>query len=62
MRCQTVLGTDFIGLISCMADIPDDPSMPAVPEAQKKLVVHIQLPILAGHVVMATDKDESMGQ
>jgi PhnB protein len=59
---RSVFGTDFVGPINRMGDVPDDPSMPAVPEAQKNLVMHIELPILAGHVIMATDIVESMDQ
>ena len=36
--------------------------MPAVADAQKNFVVHIELPILTGHLLMATDIVESMGQ
>jgi PhnB protein len=30
-------------------------------EADKNLVMHVELPILAGHVLMGTDAPESMG-
>jgi PhnB protein len=30
-------------------------------EADKTLVMHVELPILAGHVLMGTDAPESMG-
>ena len=32
-----------------------------MPEEDKNLVMHIELPILGGHVLMATDAPESMG-
>ncbi len=38
------------------------PDGPTFSEAEKKLVMHAELPILAGHVLMATDGVESMGQ
>ena len=42
----------------------DMPAMgPAeLPAAERDLVLHAELPILAGHVLMATDMLESMGQ
>jgi PhnB protein len=30
--------------------------------AERRLVMHVELPIVAGHVLMATDMVESMGQ
>lgn len=35
--------------------------MPAVPDADKNLVMHVQLPILGGHMLMGCDAPESMG-
>jgi PhnB protein len=35
--------------------------MPPLAEADKNLVVHVELPILGGHVLMGTDAPESMG-
>jgi PhnB protein len=34
---------------------------PELPDAEKKLVGHVELPILAGHVLMGTDMLESAG-
>jgi PhnB protein len=34
---------------------------PEIAEADKNLVMHIELPILGGHVIMGTDAPESMG-
>jgi PhnB protein len=31
------------------------------PEADKRLVVHVEFPIVGGHAVMGTDASESMG-
>ena len=33
----------------------------ALTDAEKRLVLHVELPILGGHVLMATDMMESMG-
>jgi len=42
-------------------DIPPVEGMPPLPEADKNLVMHVELPILGGHVLMGTDAPESMG-
>ena len=59
---QLIIVTDLFSQINRKDDVPDDPSMPAAPDAQKNLVVHVELPILTGHLLMATDIVESMGQ
>jgi uncharacterized glyoxalase superfamily protein PhnB/uncharacterized protein YndB with AHSA1/START domain len=41
--------------------LPAQEGMPALSDADKKLILHIELPILGGHVLMATDAPESMG-
>ena len=56
-----VFGGEFNGPIHRFADIPPAPGQPAMAEADKQLVMHIELPILAGHVLMGTDAPESMG-
>jgi PhnB protein len=45
-----------------MGDMPGGPDDPELSDADKKLVAHVELPILAGHVIMGTDVVESMGQ
>ena len=35
--------------------------MPPLAEGDKNLIMHIELPILGGHVLMATDAPETMG-
>ncbi|TND07236.1 MAG: activator of Hsp90 ATPase 1 family protein [Bacteroidetes bacterium] len=42
-------------------DIEMPPGMPPMSEADKKLIIHAELTIMAGHVLMATDSPESMG-
>lgn len=56
-----VFGGEFSGPINRFSEVPADPGQPPLSEADKKLVVHIELPILAGHVLMGTDAPESMG-
>ena len=58
---KSVFGTEFMGPINRFRDIPPQEGMPAIAEADKDLVMHIALPIMAGHVLMGTDAPESMG-
>lgn len=58
---KKVFGTEFVGQIARMGDAPPMPGQPPLPEADKKLIMHIALPILAGHMIMGTDAPESMG-
>ena len=58
---KSVFGTEFTSPIQRFKDIPTSPDQPPIPEAAKNLVLHVELPILGGHVLMATDADESMG-
>jgi PhnB protein len=57
---RAVFGTEFTGGIARMGDLPARPG-PELSDAERKLVAHIELPILAGHVLMGTDIVESMG-
>ena len=58
---RSVFGTDFSGPIFRMSDVPLDPGGPTLSDAERNMVMHIELPILGGHVLMATDMLESMG-
>jgi PhnB protein len=58
---KSVFKTEFSGPIARFKDIPPDPSQPALADADKNLVMHVELPILGGHVLMGTDAPESMG-
>ncbi|MEX6690693.1 SRPBCC domain-containing protein [Danxiaibacter flavus] len=42
-------------------DIEAPPDMPPLSEEDKKLIIHAELTILGGHILMATDAPESMG-
>ncbi|HRI68419.1 MAG TPA: VOC family protein [Polyangium sp.] len=44
-----------------MGGVPAGPGMPVLSDAEKNLVMHIELPILGGHMLMGTDTLESMG-
>lgn len=55
-----MFGADYLGPIQRMRDVPADPNGPTLSEAEKQMVMHVELPILAGQVMMATDMVESM--
>jgi len=58
---RSVFGTQFSGPIARFKDIPASPGQPPIPAADGNLVMHVELPILGGHVLMGTDAPESMG-
>ena len=59
---KSVFKTEFHGPgIQRFGDFPAVASQPGLSEEDKKLVLHVELPILGGHVLMATDASTSMG-
>jgi PhnB protein len=58
---KSVFGTEFVGGIARFGDIPAQEGQPAMSDADKHLVMNVQLPILGGHLLMGTDAPESMG-
>lgn len=59
---KSIFGGEFSGGgIARFSDIPQAEGMPPIAEEDKNLIMHIELPILGGFVLMATDAPESMG-
>jgi PhnB protein len=58
---KSVFGTEFVGEIHRMGDVPTQEGQPPLREDDKNLVMHVTLPILGGHMLMGTDAPESMG-
>jgi uncharacterized glyoxalase superfamily protein PhnB/uncharacterized protein YndB with AHSA1/START domain len=59
---QSIFKTEFNGKgFQRFGEIPQKEGNPTVPEEVKNLILHIELPILGGHLLMATDAPESMG-
>ena len=58
---KSVFGTEFVGGINRMGEVPPQEGAPALSDADKNLVMHVALPILGGHMLMGTDAPESMG-
>ena len=59
---KSIFGGEFGGPgIARFGDIPPSEGVPQLSVEDKHLVMHIELPILGGHVLMGTDAPESMG-
>lgn len=59
---QSVFKSKFTGNgIQRFGDLPADADHPPVADELKKLVLHVELPITANHILMGTDAPEEMG-
>lgn len=58
---KSVFGGEFEGGIHRMGEVPTMEGQSEMSEEDKKLVMHVCLPILGGHKLMGTDAPESMG-
>ncbi len=59
---KSVFGGEFGGDgIARFGDIPATEGTPPLADTEKNLVMHIELPILGGYLLMGTDAPESMG-
>ena len=54
---KSVFGTEFVGEIMRHGDVPGA----ELSDEDKQLVMNVALPILGGHILMASDIPESMG-
>jgi PhnB protein len=58
---KKVFKSEFAGPVMRFGDGPPCPGQPPISAEQAKMVMHVALPILGGHVIMGTDSPESMG-
>lgn len=58
---KAVFGTEFEGGLMRMGDVPPYEGQVELSAEDKKLVMHVVLPILGGLQLMGTDATESMG-
>lgn len=58
---KSVFGGEFIDKIHRFSDTPPQEGQPPLSDADKNLIMHIELEILGGHHLMGTDAPESMG-
>jgi PhnB protein len=61
MFYKSVFNSEFSCDIARFSDVPPQEGAPAISEEEKNLIMHIELPILGGHILMGTDAPESMG-
>ncbi len=53
--------TEFNGPIMRFGEAPPQPGAPPMSEEDKNLVLHVELPVTGGHILMGTDAPESWG-
>jgi PhnB protein len=58
---KSAFGTELNGPILRFGDMPSPPGAPVLTDEQKNMILHIELPIVNGHMLMATDMIESFG-
>lgn len=59
---KSIFKTEFMGKgIERFEEIPPSVEHPPMPEAIKKMVLHVELPIVGGHILMGTDAPKEMG-
>lgn len=58
---KSVFGGEYSCDVARFGELPPTEGMPPLPEGDENLIMHIELPILGGHVLMGTDAPESMG-
>lgn len=59
---RSVFNTEFVGNgIQRFSDLPADENQPALAEHVKKMILHVELPILGNHILMGTDAPKEMG-
>lgn len=58
---KSVFKTEFVGGIHRFGEMPAQEGQPPVSEELKKMVLHVELPITGGHILMGTDAPKEMG-
>lgn len=59
---KSVFNTEFSGKgIQRLGDVPSDHNHPPLADVVKNMILHIELPITGGHVLMGTDAPKEMG-
>ncbi|WP_268225510.1 SRPBCC domain-containing protein [Sinomicrobium oceani] len=58
---KKVFRSEFINGLQRFEDVPADHNHPPMAESVKKMVLHVELPILGGHILMGTDAPKEFG-
>ncbi|GIV43787.1 MAG: hypothetical protein KatS3mg035_0910 [Bacteroidia bacterium] len=58
---KKVFKSEFINGIKRFGDLPADPNHPPLTDEVKRMVLHVDLPLPGGHILMGTDAPKEMG-
>jgi PhnB protein len=58
---KAAFGTEFVGPIMRMGEVPTQPGQPELSAEEKNQVMNVQLPITGGHILMGNDTPAWMG-
>lgn len=58
---QSIFKNDFINGIQRFGDLPANAEQPPISNDLKKMILHIELPLLGNHILMGTDAPKEMG-
>lgn len=58
---KKVFRSEFINGIQRFEQVPSEPNQPPMADSVKKMVLHIELPILGGYILMGTDAPKEFG-
>lgn len=58
---RSVFKTEFVNGITRLGEAPTQPGQPPLADNVKRMVLHVELPMIAGHVLMGTDAPKEMG-
>jgi PhnB protein len=58
---KKVFRSEFNGGLQRFGDLPANANHPPVADSVKKMILHVELPILGSHVLMGTDAPKEMG-
>ncbi len=58
---RKVFRTEFVDGITRLGDVPHDHEHPPMDDHIKNMVLHVELPLLGGHVLMGTDAPKEFG-
>lgn len=59
---RQVFRSEYAGPVMRMGDGPGCEGQPPLAAGDRRLVMHVALPILGGHLLMGTDRPQSMGR
>ncbi|AWL09061.1 hypothetical protein HME7025_01198 [Aquirufa nivalisilvae] len=58
---QSIFKTEFVNGIQRFGELPVDENQPPVPDSIQHMVLHIELPLLNDHILMASDAPAELG-